>query len=82
MFGAHIVRHLSSSSACITRAHRIKYLLQYPTTVVLPDGSSIEIRYPEPRKIITVSMELNIFTNLFVARFLNLLFRLFELCIM
>lgn len=55
MFGAHIVRFLSSSSACITRPHRLKYLRQYPTTVVLPDGSSIVIRYPEPRKIITVS---------------------------
>lgn len=77
MFGAHIVRHLSSSSAFITRPHRLKYLLHYPTTVVLPDGSSIEVRYPEPRKIITVSVWLKIFTNLFVAWFLQSLFRLY-----
>lgn len=56
MFSSVIKRCLNSSSAAITRIHRSKYLLQYPTTVILPDGSSIVIRYPEPRQIITVSI--------------------------
>lgn len=72
MFGALIVRHLSSSSASITRAHRLKYLLHYPTTIVLPDGSSIVVRYPEPRKIITVSIEPKRFTNSFMAWFFKI----------
>uniref|UniRef100_A0A1B6MN37 39S ribosomal protein L55, mitochondrial n=2 Tax=Graphocephala atropunctata TaxID=36148 RepID=A0A1B6MN37_9HEMI len=59
MFGAIIVRNLSSSSASITRIHRLKYLMHYPTTVVLPDGSSIVVRYPEPRKIITLPLDIS-----------------------
>lgn len=58
MFGIVHIRTLSSSSAVITKMHRLKYLLHYPTTVVLPDGSSIIVRYPEPRKIITVCIKL------------------------
>ncbi|XP_046673255.1 39S ribosomal protein L55, mitochondrial [Homalodisca vitripennis] len=58
MFGAVIMRNLSSSSASITRIHRLKYLQHYPTTVVLPDGSSIIVRYPEPRKIITLPLDI------------------------
>ncbi|XP_054276902.1 39S ribosomal protein L55, mitochondrial-like [Macrosteles quadrilineatus] len=59
MFSSVIKRCLNSSSAAITRIHRSKYLLQYPTTVILPDGSSIVIRYPEPRQIITLPLDLN-----------------------
>lgn len=48
------VRYLSSVSASITKIHRQTYARTYPTVVVLSDGSSINIRYHEPRKIIKV----------------------------
>lgn len=47
-------RSISSSSAAVTKIHRSVYSRSYPTIVVLPDGSSINIRYHEPRKIIKV----------------------------
>lgn len=48
-------RQLSSSTVAITKIHRAIYQRMYPTALVLPDGSSINIRYHEPRKIIKVS---------------------------
>lgn len=50
------LRQISSASAAVTRLHRSIYARQYPTVVVLPDGSTINIRYGEPRKIIKVSL--------------------------
>lgn len=50
------IRPLSSLSAYITRPHRVLYKRTYPTTLVYPDGSTITIRYPEPRQIIKVIM--------------------------
>lgn len=50
----HQIRQISSSSAAVTRLHRSIYARQYPTVVVLPDGSTINVRHPEPRKIIKV----------------------------
>lgn len=57
------VRCLSSVSASITKVHRQTYTRTYPTIVVLSDGSTINIRYHEPRKIIKVS-----FTSFFIYR--------------
>lgn len=50
------LRFINSNTANITRLHRTIYARQYPTVVVLPDGSSIRIRYSEPRKIIKVKI--------------------------
>lgn len=50
------IRRISSATTSITRPHRLLYTREYPVVVVLPDGSSINIRYPEPRQIITVSL--------------------------
>lgn len=47
-------RALSSATAAVTRLHRSVYCRVYPTVVVHPDGSTINIRYHEPRKIIKV----------------------------
>ncbi|KAG5887489.1 hypothetical protein JTB14_023675 [Gonioctena quinquepunctata] len=58
--GFQQVRNISSLSACITRPHRNTYLRTYPTVLVFPDGSTINIRYPEPRQII--KLPLNIWT--------------------
>lgn len=49
-------RYLNNNVASITKIHRELYTRMYPTVVVLADGSSINIRYPEPRKIIKVSI--------------------------
>ncbi|XP_046409182.1 39S ribosomal protein L55, mitochondrial isoform X2 [Ischnura elegans] len=50
-------RNLNCNTASITRAHRLTYARLYPTVLVLPDGSSINIRYHEPRKIITLPVD-------------------------
>lgn len=51
----HILRRqLNNNVASVTKVHREVYTRMYPTTVVLPDGSSINIRYHEPRRIIKV----------------------------
>ncbi|KAJ8966634.1 hypothetical protein NQ314_003401 [Rhamnusium bicolor] len=54
------IRSLSSLSASITRPHRNTYTRTYPTVVVKPDGSTITVRYPEPRQII--QLPINIWT--------------------
>lgn len=50
------VRNVSSSTASITKVHRAIYARTYPTILVNPDGSSVNIRYHEPRKIIKVNI--------------------------
>ncbi|CAD7086081.1 unnamed protein product [Hermetia illucens] len=52
-------RSISSSSAAVTKIHRSVYSRSYPTIVVLPDGSSINIRYHEPRKIIKLPLDVS-----------------------
>lgn len=52
----HDFRKISSSTAAVTKVGRSTYTRMYPTLLVLPDGSTINIRYHEPRKIITVRM--------------------------
>lgn len=47
-------RCLNNNVASITKIHREIYARMYPTAVILPDGSSFNIRYHEPRKIIQV----------------------------
>ncbi|KAH8362285.1 hypothetical protein KR200_003171 [Drosophila serrata] len=54
------LRCLSSATAAVTRLHRSVYCRMYPTVVVQPDGSTINIRYHEPRKIIKVRKISNI----------------------
>lgn len=57
------VRPLSSSSAAVHRMHRSIYARTYPTVVVLPDGSSFNIRYHEPRAIIRLPLDLTTLTE-------------------
>lgn len=52
-------RCLNSNIASITKVHRKMYARLYPTAVILPDGSSISIRYYEPRKIIKLPLDLS-----------------------
>ncbi|XP_071444076.1 large ribosomal subunit protein mL55 [Hetaerina americana] len=53
------IRRINCNSASITRPHRLIYARMYPTVLVLPDGSSVNIRYHEPRKIITLPIDLS-----------------------
>lgn len=55
--GSTQIRCISSSSTSITKIHRSVYARTYPTIVVLPDGSSINVKYYEPRKIIKVDQQ-------------------------
>lgn len=69
VFMKHMItqtRLINSSSTSITKIHRATYARTYPTVLVLPDGSSINIKYHEPRKIIKVS---NIYINYSINHF-------------
>ncbi|KAJ9591647.1 hypothetical protein L9F63_001792, partial [Diploptera punctata] len=56
-------RCLNSNTASICKVRREIFALLYPTVVVLPDGSSINIRYHEPRKIIKLPLDLSTLTE-------------------
>ncbi|BET02489.1 Mitochondrial ribosomal protein L55 [Nesidiocoris tenuis] len=58
-FSKNWVRELSSATAFVTRPHRRDYLLTYPTKLVYADGSSVTIRYHEPRQIITLPLDIS-----------------------
>ncbi|CAH2992109.1 unnamed protein product [Chilo suppressalis] len=56
-------RYLNNNIASVTKIHRELYTRQYPTKVVLADGSSIDIRYHEPRKIIKLPLDLSLLSE-------------------
>nr|CAD7424310.1 unnamed protein product [Timema monikensis] len=56
-------RDLNCNTASICKIHRVTYARTYPTIVVLPDGSSVNIRYHEPRKIIKLPLDLSTLTE-------------------
>lgn len=51
-------RNLNCWTAAITKKHRKIYERMYPIILVLSDGSSMDIEYHEPRKIITLPLNL------------------------
>lgn len=51
-------RNINCWTAAITKKHRTVYEQSYPTTLVFSDGSSIEIEYHEPRKIIVLPLNI------------------------
>ncbi|EDX12377.1 39S ribosomal protein L55, mitochondrial [Drosophila simulans] len=57
------IRCISSATTAVTRLHRSVYCRLYPTVVVQPDGSTINIRYHEPRKIIKLPLDLSTLTD-------------------
>lgn len=56
-------RYFNCWTAAITKKHRAIYEHTYPTTLVLSDGSSIEIEYHEPRKIIVLPLNMSDLTE-------------------
>ncbi|XP_043604421.1 39S ribosomal protein L55, mitochondrial [Bombus pyrosoma] len=56
-------RKLNCWTAAITKKHRKFYLNTFPVHLVLSDGSSINIEYNEPRKIITLPLDIETLTE-------------------
>lgn len=55
------VRHFNGNRCVVTRIDRQKkmYLRQYPTCMMMPDGSSFTFRHTDPRRIINVPLTLD-----------------------
>ncbi|XP_046828476.1 39S ribosomal protein L55, mitochondrial [Vespa crabro] len=54
-----LARNLNCWTAAITKKHQNVYVNTYPTILVFPDGSSINIEYNEPRKIIVLPLNIS-----------------------
>ncbi|KAK2581573.1 hypothetical protein KPH14_002082 [Odynerus spinipes] len=54
-----LVRGFNCWTAAITKKHRTVYANTYPTVLVFSNGSSINIEYHEPRKIIVLPLNLS-----------------------
>lgn len=50
---------LHANRCVVARPKRQKYLRQYPTLLVLPDGSSLTFRHHEPRRVIKMPLTLD-----------------------
>ncbi|KAM9097647.1 39S ribosomal protein L55, mitochondrial isoform X1 [Sarcophilus harrisii] len=50
---------LNSNRASLTRMHRKMYARLYPVMLVKQDGSTIRIRYREPRRILTMPVDID-----------------------
>ncbi|XP_052098051.1 39S ribosomal protein L55, mitochondrial-like [Mytilus californianus] len=48
----------NSNRTSVCRVKRSIFRQMYPTTLVLPDGATINIRYHEPRRIIKLPLDL------------------------
>uniref|UniRef100_A0A224Z819 Ribosomal protein L55 n=1 Tax=Rhipicephalus zambeziensis TaxID=60191 RepID=A0A224Z819_9ACAR len=47
----------ASNMSFISRVKRATYVRQYPTVLVQPDGSTITVRYHEPRSLIKLPLK-------------------------
>ncbi|XP_077981691.1 large ribosomal subunit protein mL55-like [Glandiceps talaboti] len=56
------VRHSSHSRNIIAKTNRRIYPRMYPCILVNPDGSTVDIKYAEPRKILKLPIDLNTLT--------------------
>ncbi|KAM6921189.1 large ribosomal subunit protein mL55 [Xenentodon cancila] len=54
LFHSHTVQ-MNSNRTSVVRCGRQKYERLYPVVLVRPDGSTVNIRYKEPRRILLVS---------------------------
>ncbi|XP_017322530.1 39S ribosomal protein L55, mitochondrial [Ictalurus punctatus] len=56
----HTTSPQSNSNSCsVVRCSRQKYERMYPVLLVRPDGSTINIRYKEPRRIIMMPVDIS-----------------------
>jgi len=47
-----IARQLNANRCVVTKIKRANFTRMYPTTAVLPDGSTISVKYPTPMQLI------------------------------
>ncbi|XP_027480181.1 39S ribosomal protein L55, mitochondrial [Zalophus californianus] len=52
-------RQADSSRASLTRVHRQTYARLYPVLLVKQDGSTVHIRYREPRRMLEMPVDLD-----------------------
>ncbi|XP_069794671.1 large ribosomal subunit protein mL55 isoform X2 [Narcine bancroftii] len=57
---ATLSKRNNSNRTSVVRFGRQAYARQYPVLLVRPDGSSINIRYKEPKKIITMPVDISL----------------------
>jgi len=53
-----VAKCLNASRCAVTKTKRATFARQYPTRAVLPDGSTITVKYPEPRHLIRFPINL------------------------
>ncbi|XP_073675872.1 large ribosomal subunit protein mL55 [Garra rufa] len=53
----------NSNRTCVVRFGRQKYERLYPVLLVRPDGSTINIRYKEPRRIMKMPVDITTLTE-------------------
>ncbi|XP_077390890.1 large ribosomal subunit protein mL55 isoform X2 [Festucalex cinctus] len=54
-----LLARLNSNRTSVVRCSRQKYERLYPVMLVRPDGSTINIRYKEPRRILMMPVDLS-----------------------
>merc|ERR1719219_2902501 len=52
------VRHLNANRAVVTKIKRPVFARLHPVTAVLPDGSTITVKYKEPKNLIRFPLDL------------------------
>jgi len=52
------VRHLNANRAVVTKIKRPVFARLHPVTTVLPDGSTITVKYKEPKNLIRFPLDL------------------------
>merc|ERR1712002_1216151 len=62
-FSTSCKSEINCHRASIARVGRLVYTRMYPTTLMQSDGSTITIRYHEPRKIIKMPLDLSTLTE-------------------
>ncbi|XP_042885833.1 39S ribosomal protein L55, mitochondrial-like isoform X2 [Penaeus japonicus] len=58
-FATSAKTNINCHRASIARIGRLTYTRMYPVTIVQTDGSTINVRYHEPRKIIKLPLDLS-----------------------
>ncbi|KAH0549628.1 39S ribosomal protein L55, mitochondrial [Cotesia glomerata] len=61
--GLLLRRQFNCWTANVTKKHRKNYERTYPTVLVHPNGSTINIQYFEPRKIIKLPLDLSVLSE-------------------
>jgi len=52
------IRQLNANRCVVTKIKRTTFARLHPTTAVLPDGSTINVKYSEPRQLIRFPLKL------------------------